>query len=263
MKGSGRNNTSCFKALLLQKKRHISGYNDLMNKSFITDLASSWNGQICARAEDLWVYQQLYPCTSSTIHSSPWHLPLCCLLQLESPLAIPAPSNPPSAPAPVGCSHNNTTTQQQPTGGTGSRESVLCARTPLPPLALPALHFFCLQIHVSHWSLVSRSCRHEHAAKQSFSLLLVVPQGLGLGVLVTFSFLLYLWVDSCDSVPVSPQCYKLSCRWWLYQRGVFHIHTAFSIKCVGIGSHQSNWTHARGMSWFNCYRWSYSTTKTV
>lgn len=97
MKGSEINNISCFKRSFFTKMQHISAYNDLMNKSFITDLASTWNGQICARAEDLW----LYPCTHSTIHSSPRHLPLRCPLQLESPLALPGSSNPPSDPAPA------------------------------------------------------------------------------------------------------------------------------------------------------------------
>lgn len=92
--------------------QHISGYNDLMNKSFITDLASTWNGHICVRAEDLWLYQWLYPCGGSTIPSSPGHLPHCCLLKLESPLAIPASSHLPSDPSPVGCSP----AQQQPRG---------------------------------------------------------------------------------------------------------------------------------------------------
>lgn len=41
----------------------------------------------------------------------------------------------------------------------------------------------------------------------------------------------------------------------------FFTFTRPSLLNVGMGSHQSKWTHARGTSWFNCYRWSYSTTK--
>lgn len=236
--------------------QHISGYNDLMNESFITDLARTWNGQICARAGDLWVYQWLYPCASSPIHSCPRHLPHCCLLQLESPLAIPASSNPPSGPAPAGCYPAQPCRRywQQGFGVPGH---------PFHPwLTQPFTSSACRSMYPADLQCqgAAKKLQRWVCSKTKLFFLKNYVTGIGFGF---FSDLLHLWVESCDSVPVSSQCYNLLCRWWLYQLGVFHIHTAFSIKCVGIGSSQSNWTRARGMFWFNCYRWSYSTTKTV
>lgn len=180
MKGSEINNVSCFKRLFFTKMQHISAYNDLMNKSFITDLASTWNGQICARAEDLW----LYPCTHSTIHSSPRHLPLHCPLQLESPLALPVSSSPPSDPAPAGCLLPCTTALQE-------------ALAPWFTRAVPGQHFHpCLT-----QPFTSSACRSmypsglqcqgagkmNNAAKQSFSFFKIMSQGWGLGFLVIYS----------------------------------------------------------------------------
>lgn len=149
-------------------------------------------------------------------------------------------------------------TLHSPAGGTGSR-GLVCQDTPSTP-GSPSLSPLlpadpCIQLIFSVKELQRWVC-----SKTKLFFLKNYVTGIGFGF---FSDLLHLWVESCDSVPVSSQCYNLLCRWWLYQLGVFHIHTAFSIKCVGIGSSQSNWTRARGMFWFNCYRWSYSTTKTV
>lgn len=200
--------------------QHISGYNDLMNETFITDLTSTWKGQG-------WRFMGL-------------------------PILIPAsPSIPPLGTFPIAVSYGwrafwqfqphktllllaVTLHSSSPVGGTGSTVSVCCARTALPPLAHPAFHLFLLQIHASLWSWVSRSWKDEHAKYKAFFYFLILSQGLGLGF---FRGLLYLWVESCDSVTVPQQCYKLLHRWWLYQLGVFHIHAAFCIKGVGIGSH--------------------------
>lgn len=174
-----------------------------------------------ARAEDLWVYQSL-----NLLHHP------------SLPLA-PSPSLSPTAGEPFGnsslirpCSSWLSPCTAAARGSTGSTVSVCCARTALPPLAHPAFHLFCLQIHAALWSWVSRSWKDEHAKNIFF--FLIISQGLDLGF---FSGLLYLWVESCDSVTVSPQCYKFLHGWWLYQLVVFYIHTAFSIKGVGIGFH--------------------------
>lgn len=113
--------------------------------------------------------QWLYLRARSTIHSSPWHLPRHRLLQLESPLATAASSNPPLDPAsfalPVKL-HDSS-----PTVGTAW---LRCAapRAALPPLAQPAFPFFCdLRIRESLWLLALRTWKDEHAAKQNLSFL--------------------------------------------------------------------------------------------
>lgn len=74
-----------------------------------------------------------------------------------------------------------------PVGGSGSMVSVSCARTALAPSAHPPFHLFCLLIHGSLWSSLSRTWKDEHAAKQSFSFLKIMSQGLSLGFLVIYS----------------------------------------------------------------------------
>lgn len=169
------------------------------------------------------IYEFTNPWTCFTIHPSPWHLPRRCLLQLESLLAIPASSD----PAPVGCHP----AQQQPVGVLAAQFQCAVPGQPFHPwLTQPFTSSACRSMQPS--GLGCQGAGKMNMQKTIFFFKLY--QGLGLGF---FSGLLYLWVESCDSVTVSPQCYKFLHRWWLYQLVVFYIHTAFSIKGVGIGFH--------------------------
>lgn len=192
--------------------------------------------------------QLLYPCARSTIHSSRQHLLHHRLLQLESPSATPASSNPPldllrcllnrAATAPRWARH-----------GTARLRGGAVPRAALPPLAHPAFSLFCyLRIHSALWLLASKSWNDEYAMRQSLSFFFFfLNYGTWIG-LDFFSDLLYLWVESCDLLPASSQKYKLLCGSWLYRLGVVHIHVAFSARHVGIGSHRCSHIHARGLS---------------
>lgn len=197
--------------------QHISGYNDLMNKTFITDLRSTWNGQ-------------------------GWRFMSLPILELASP------SIPPLGTFPIAVSYSwrafwqfqphqtllllaVTLHSSSPWEYWQHSFSVLCQDSPSTP-GSPSLSPLLPADPCSPLVLGVKELERWTCKKQFF--FLIISQGLGLGF---FSGLLYLWVESCDSVTVSPQCYKLLHRWWLYQLVVFYIHTAFSIKGVGIGSH--------------------------
>jgi len=186
--------------------------------------------------------QPLYPRARFTIRSSPRHLPCCRLLQLEGPLATPASSNPPSDPAPFALPVKPR--DRSPVVGTAW---LRCAvpRAALPPLAHPAFPLFSyLRIHVSLQLLASRSWNDDHAVKQSLPFL-NYDTWICFG---SFRDLLYLWVESCDLLPVASQRYELLCGSWLNQLGVVRAHAAFSARRVGTRSCWCNCIRARGLS---------------
>lgn len=132
---------------------------------------TKWAHEIVRYVPGLKIYscpipcQLLHLCSHSAFHSSPQHLPHCCLLQLESPSAAAALSNTPLGPAPFALP-----VELCKIGPAVGSEPLQCAvpRAALPPLAYPALPLFSyLQIHVALWLFASRSWKDELEEKQS------------------------------------------------------------------------------------------------